>query len=99
MINVEVWVTPEVDMMPLIDTHSVNEGGTLGPPGRFGWFIPRKLMSPIKSFFRMKTNDPLLDVHWTLFKDQSFVSLFDITDPKLLEYLRNNSYVNSETKR
>lgn len=98
MINVEVWVPSNMDVTPLIDLLYVNEGGSIASAGRFGWFIPRELTAPLKPFNKKwMTTDQ--DVHWTFFKDQDFVSIFDITDLYQLNYLRNNSLLDNETKR
>lgn len=91
MINVEVWVPPELDVMPLIDTHYVNEGGNIAPPGRFGWFIPMNLTNPIKAYKKWSTT--MQDIHWTFFRDQSFSEIFDITDREDLDLIKKSSYM------
>lgn len=95
MINVEVWVPPELDVMPLIDTHYVNEGGNIAPPGRFGWFIPMNLTNPIRAYKTTATQD----IHWTFFRDQTFSEIFDITDREDLDYIKSKSVLDAETKQ
>lgn len=79
MINVEVWAPPELDLMPLLDINYVDDGGNVAPSGRFGWFIPNELMRPVRSYNEKIVTVDHKDVHWTLFRDQKFASIFDIT--------------------
>lgn len=97
MINLEVWVPPNMDVIPLTDIRYVNEGGTVASAGRFGWYIPRELTAPLKRFNK-KWVVTDLDVHWAVFRDQEFASIFDITDPNQLNYLRNNSLLDNATR-
>ncbi|KOC65570.1 Insulin-like peptide receptor [Habropoda laboriosa] len=43
MVNMEVWIPPQMDTMPLLYTHDVKECGSIAPPGHFGWFVPAAL--------------------------------------------------------
>lgn len=43
MVNMEVWIPPQLDTMPLLNTHDVKECGSIAPPGHFGWFVPVEL--------------------------------------------------------
>lgn len=79
MISVEVWVPPELDLMQLLDINYVQDGGNVAPSGRFGWFIPNELMKPVRGYNEKIITADHKDVHWTLFRDQKFASIFDIT--------------------
>ncbi|KAB0792760.1 hypothetical protein PPYR_14719 [Photinus pyralis] len=71
MINVEVWVSPEFDTIPLLDTHHVRDCGTIAPPIRLGWFIPLT-----KDTMQLPPMER--EVHWSSFKDSKYVQSFDI---------------------
>ncbi|XP_076631100.1 uncharacterized protein LOC143346666 [Colletes latitarsis] len=43
MVNMEVWIPPQMDTMPLLIMNYVKECGSVGPPGHFGWFVPTAL--------------------------------------------------------
>lgn len=79
MINVEVWVPPELDLRSLLDVSYVSEVGNVAPSGRFGWFIPNELMAPVRAFDKEIITADHRDVHWALFRDRRFASMFDVT--------------------
>ncbi|KAF5297767.1 hypothetical protein FQR65_LT09941 [Abscondita terminalis] len=89
MINVEVWVPPEFDTIPLLDTHHVRECGTIAPPVRFGWFIP------IINDKRFPASDR--DIHWSLLKDSKYVQNYEIRDESDWNLIMANSK-NPQTK-
>ncbi|XP_012143005.2 uncharacterized protein LOC100883782 isoform X1 [Megachile rotundata] len=43
MVNMEVWIPPQLDTMPLLNANDVKECGSIAPPGHFGWFVPKSL--------------------------------------------------------
>lgn len=43
MVNMEVWIPPQQDTMPLLNRYDVKECGSVAPPGYFGWFVPEAL--------------------------------------------------------
>lgn len=88
MINLEVWVPPEFDTVAILDTHHVRDCGTIAPPVRFGWFIPLIKQDAI-------TPSSSQDIHWSFFKNPTYVSLYDILEPNDLRLLYKNSLVNS----
>lgn len=92
MINLEVWVPPEFDTVPILDTHHVRDCGTVGPPVRFGWFIPiikdEKKVSPF-----------VQDIHWTSFRDLKYVENYDIQDISDLNILAMNSFINRDKRQ
>lgn len=85
MINVEVWVPPQLDLVFLLDTNYVDDGGNVAPSGRFGWFIPNELMLPVRAYNEKTVAADHKDVHWTLFRDQKFASIFDITGKRFAD--------------
>lgn len=96
MINLEVWVPPDEDTIPILDRNDVKECGLITSPGRFGWFIPKNLSGPIIK------NDPKWglinqDVDWKFFENEDFVSAFDVTDPAMGELIWNASMDNDRT--
>lgn len=86
MINVEVWVPPENDTIPILDIHHVRECGTIAPPIRFGWFIPN-----IKN---KKPNDQ--SIHWTMFTKATHN--YDVQEYELLKLIKTNSFKNRENQ-
>ena len=96
MINLEVWVPPDEDTIPILDRNDVKECGLITSPGRFGWFIPKNLS-------RLITNNDAKwglinqDVDWKFFENEDFVSAFDVTDPVMAELIANASMDNDQT--
>ena len=89
MINLEVWLPPDMDTIPILATNYVKYCGSVRSPGRLGWFIPVRLTAPIKN------HDPTWDidtpdVNWNLFQNENFVEAFDI-DATLKDVIYNNS--------
>ncbi|XP_032691676.1 uncharacterized protein LOC116854152 isoform X2 [Odontomachus brunneus] len=50
MVNMEVWIPPQQDTMPLLNRYNVKECGSIAPPGYFGWFVPEALSRPDDSW-------------------------------------------------
>ncbi|XP_033208855.1 uncharacterized protein LOC117167784 isoform X3 [Belonocnema kinseyi] len=46
MVNMELWIPPQLDTMSLLNKYNVKEVGSIAPPGRFGWFVPESLAKP-----------------------------------------------------
>lgn len=46
MVNMEVWIPPQQDTMPLLSNYNVRECGLVAPSGHFGWFVPEALSRP-----------------------------------------------------
>ncbi|KAL0107243.1 hypothetical protein PUN28_015647 [Cardiocondyla obscurior] len=46
MVNMEVWIPPQQDTLPLLSKYAVKECGSIAPPGHFGWFVPETLAKP-----------------------------------------------------
>jgi len=58
MVNMEVWIPPQEDTIPLLNKYEVKECGLIAPPGYFGWFVPEALAKPDDSwlvFSRLET--------------------------------------------
>ncbi|EZA52311.1 Insulin receptor [Ooceraea biroi] len=58
MVNMEVWIPPQEDTIPLLNKYEVKECGLVAPPGHFGWFVPEALARPDDSwlvFSRLET--------------------------------------------
>lgn len=64
MVNMEVWIPPQLDTTPLLNKYDVKECGSVAPPGHFGWFIPKTLSLP--------------DDSWTSFTKQETAARFDV---------------------
>ncbi|XP_014480221.1 PREDICTED: uncharacterized protein LOC106747328 [Dinoponera quadriceps] len=43
MVNMEVWIPPQQDTIPLLNRYNLRECGSVAPPGYFGWFVPEAL--------------------------------------------------------
>ncbi|XP_046384645.1 uncharacterized protein LOC124154916 [Ischnura elegans] len=76
MVNLEVWVPPNVDASSWSASGSVEEAGLIGPPGRFGWFVPKVLTSHLNG-----------SLHWTMFKNPRIASTFNIPQVHFLEHV------------
>lgn len=74
MVNMEVWIPPQQDTMPLLKRYDVKECGSIAPPGYFGWFIPQELSRP--------------DDTWLIFSKLEKVSRFSI-DGTYLSIVKN----------
>ncbi|XP_076168527.1 uncharacterized protein LOC143147294 isoform X3 [Ptiloglossa arizonensis] len=70
MVNMEAWIPPQQDTMPLLSTHDVKECGSVAPPGHFGWFVPQAL-------FRLSDS-------WVTFSNQETAARFDVDEVTLL---------------
>lgn len=74
MVNMEVWIPPQLDTMPLLNSHEVKECGSIAPPGHFGWFVPIALSRRSDS--------------WIIFTELEKASRFEM-DESTLENIRN----------
>ncbi|XP_031772984.1 receptor-type guanylate cyclase gcy-4 isoform X2 [Apis florea] len=74
MVNMEVWIPPQLDTMPLLNSHDVKECGSIAPPGHFGWFVPIALSRRSDS--------------WIIFTELEKASRFEM-DESTLESIRN----------
>ncbi|CAH1117481.1 unnamed protein product [Phaedon cochleariae] len=75
-INLEVWASPDYDTFA---KDLVKECGSVGPPGRFGWFIPKTLSGPVRRYYGPAAwTNSIQEVHWTLFLDRQLVSFFNV---------------------
>ncbi|XP_014611297.1 PREDICTED: receptor-type guanylate cyclase gcy-4-like isoform X1 [Polistes canadensis] len=83
MVNMEVWILPQEDTMPLLNKYEVKECGAIAPPGHFSWFIPEKL-------YRMDDN-------WVSFTNRESAARFDVSESILLRI--KNFTMNPNTKR
>lgn len=70
----EVWIPPQLDTMPLLNSHDVKECGSIAPPGHFGWFVPIALSRRSDS--------------WIIFTELEKASRFEM-DESTLESIRN----------
>ncbi|KAK2582228.1 hypothetical protein KPH14_004575 [Odynerus spinipes] len=70
MVNMEVWISPQDDTMPLLNKYDVKECGAVAPPGHYGWFIPQKL-------YRIEDS-------WVAFTNRESASRFDVSKSTLL---------------
>lgn len=95
MVNLEVWVPPEINTMHLLHVYHVRECGRIAPPGRFGWFIPIQVSDPVKRYRNYWTPESY-DLHWTLFRDPGAVKVFSFTDMKFLDKYSYQDYTTSE---
>lgn len=66
MINMEVWIPPQYDTTIIMNHYDAKEAGSLTTPGRFGWFIPAKLID---------IND-----NWRTFAIQETAARFDVDE-------------------
>ncbi|XP_016841856.1 uncharacterized protein LOC100115038 [Nasonia vitripennis] len=69
MVNMEVWIPPHLDTVPLLSKHDVLKVGVVAPPGHFGWFIPDRLS---------RLNDS-----WITFTKQETAARFDVDEVNL----------------
>lgn len=67
MVNLEVWLPPDLNTIHLLETKSVRECGNIAPPGRYSWLIPKNLSKP-------EYED------WRIFKQPEKAKLFSLTD-------------------
>lgn len=74
MVNMEVWIPPQLDTMPLLNSHDAKECGSIAPPGHFGWFVPIALSRR--------------DDSWIIFTELEKASRFEM-DESTLENIRN----------
>ncbi|XP_017886547.1 uncharacterized protein LOC108628852 [Ceratina calcarata] len=74
MVNMEVWIPPQLDTMPLLTSHDVKECGSIAPPGHFGWFVPAALSR--------------LHDSWITFTKRETAARFAV-DERTLESVRN----------
>ncbi|XP_071449502.1 uncharacterized protein [Hetaerina americana] len=86
-VNLEVWVPPNADASSWTASGSVEDAGLIGPPGRFGWFVPKALTGYLNG-----------SLHWSLFQNPHLASTFNIPQMHFLEHV--TPYLkNPETKR
>ncbi|XP_057666874.1 uncharacterized protein LOC130900347 [Diorhabda carinulata] len=88
-INLEVWTSPEYDPF---EKEFVKEVGSVGPPGRFGWYIPRRLNGPIKEYYKLDWNDEIQEVHWSFFLNDNFASKFALDSTAIDMLIKTNAY-------
>ncbi|XP_012229636.1 uncharacterized isoform X1 [Linepithema humile] len=69
MVNMEVWIPPQQDTLPLLNKYNVKECGLIAPPGHFGWFVPEVLARP--------------DDNWMIFSKLETASRFAIDEAYL----------------
>lgn len=74
MVNMEVWIPPQQDTLPLLNKYDVKECGLIAPPGHFGWFVPEILAR--------------LDDTWLVFTRPETASKFAI-DQAYLPFVMN----------
>ncbi|VEN45528.1 unnamed protein product, partial [Callosobruchus maculatus] len=92
-VNLEVWASPDYDTL---SKELVRESGNIGPPGRFGWFIPKGFDEPIKQYYSKHLWDNrIAEVHWSFFIDRRQAKKFDI-EPELLDSLIESNRYNRE---
>lgn len=82
MVNMETWIPPHLDTMPLLSKYDVRECGSIAPPGHFGWFIPERLSN--------------VDDSWTTFTKQEAAARFDVDEANLAKVM--NATINPQTK-
>lgn len=70
MVNMEVWLSPQEDTMPLLNKYDVKECGPVAPPGHYGWFIPQALYT--------------IEDSWVSFTNPESTSRFDVSESTLL---------------
>ncbi|XP_015433610.1 PREDICTED: uncharacterized protein LOC107189564 [Dufourea novaeangliae] len=76
MVNMEVWIPPQVDPMPLLAVFDVRDSGSIAPPGHFGWFVPEAFSRPGES--------------WVTFTRPETALRFDV-DEATLSMIRNHT--------
>ncbi|XP_054006339.1 uncharacterized protein LOC128891132 [Hylaeus anthracinus] len=69
MVNMETWIPPQLDTVPLLNTRHVKDCGSVASPGHFGWFVP-KALSRLES--------------WVTFLRPETAARFDVDDTTLL---------------
>lgn len=98
MVNLEVWVPPENNTMPLLDFFNVKEGGYIAPPGRFGWFIPIELVNSVRLIMDKSWLPDAEDLHWTVFRNQKKTAeIFSVTNSSDVKFIAENSIKNAAT--
>lgn len=85
MIDLEVWIPPGYDLLNSEDTYLVKEFGDIGPPGRFGWFIPSQLDGPVARYYG-NWDSNIKEVHWTFLRDDKIASLLDVDEHMSIIY-------------
>ncbi|XP_073988410.1 uncharacterized protein isoform X2 [Rhodnius prolixus] len=95
-------VPPEyvVDLEVMIPAHEnpyemlgVKDCGNLGPPGRYGWFIPKKLL-PHHTQNRKEHID-----HWKIFHDLETAMLFSLSEDDWKYVVQNTLVENAVVKK
>ncbi|RZF34812.1 hypothetical protein LSTR_LSTR012181 [Laodelphax striatellus] len=76
--NLELWLPPETSLYSQKVHDHFREAGNSGPPGRFGWFMPRAHLDASRG---------LMD-HYSVFQSPNKSSTFSVTVYEL-ETLRN----------
>lgn len=82
MVNMEVWIPPHVDTMPLLSKYDVLQAGTITSPGHFGWFVPARLS---------RLNDS-----WVTFTKPDTAARFDVDDVYLEKIINATMNTNRE---
>jgi hypothetical protein len=88
MVNMEVWIPPQLDTISLLSKHDVLQVGSITSPGHFGWFIPNRLS---------RLNDS-----WLTFTKQDTAARFDVDEINLRKIMNatmsvDNKYYCQET--
>ena len=92
MLDLEVWVPPGHDVTNMEDSKLVKELGDIGPPGRFGWYIPAELDAPVHNYYK-KWDKYIGEVHWTFLRDKKVMEKFDV-DSRNMAFIYNNTRYN-----
>ncbi|XP_054282459.1 gamma-aminobutyric acid type B receptor subunit 1-like isoform X2 [Macrosteles quadrilineatus] len=79
-LNTEVWISPEDDLLLWPDHNNayVKTAGPIGPPARYGWFIPHILL----------LNNRNVPTYWRTFTVPDLVRQFTFSDAEM-EFLKN----------
>ncbi|XP_021935929.1 receptor-type guanylate cyclase gcy-4-like isoform X2 [Zootermopsis nevadensis] len=86
VVNLEVWISPDTNLIEFTDAYQVKDCGMVAPAGRFGWFVPSTLAHLV----------PGMD-HWRIFADQSTACLFSMSD-KDLSYVQAFTRLNATNR-
>ncbi|XP_014251648.1 receptor-type guanylate cyclase gcy-19-like [Cimex lectularius] len=82
MIDLEVWITPNLNTIHYTERFAVSECGILAPPGRYGWFIPKKFIPPDKQN---------VSIYWNSFKDKNVIKkMYSAEIEKLIEEMKGD---------
>ncbi|KAK9510835.1 hypothetical protein O3M35_005535 [Rhynocoris fuscipes] len=94
LVDLEVRIPSYINPINYTELLGVKDCGNIGPPGRYGWFIPKKLLpNHVES-----VNDYAKSFdHWKIFKYLETAQLFSLSEDDW-QYVLKNTRVNTLNK-